>query len=66
MSHQWQALNQRFYLCPDLWEYWRIISILTAKAMNLTAPVVIIVGLWLNEGVERIHNLTVPDNNNTH
>ena len=49
VGHKGQTLNQRLYLCPDLWEYWRIVSIFMAKAMYLTAPVVIIVGLRLDE-----------------
>jgi hypothetical protein len=49
VGHKGQALYQRLYLCPDLWEDWRIVSIFAAKTMNLRAPVTIIVWLGLNE-----------------
>ena len=35
--------------CPDLGEYGGFLSILTAQAMHLTTPIIIIIGLWLDE-----------------
>ena len=66
MSHKGQALNQRLYLRPHFWKDGSIICILTAEAVNLRTPVVIVVWFRLNEGVEGIYNLSVPDNNYAH
>jgi hypothetical protein len=52
MGHKGQTFYQWLYLCPDLWEYWCFLSILTAEAMYLAAPVIIIVWLGLNERIE--------------
>jgi hypothetical protein len=49
VSYEWKSFNQWFNLPPYLGEYGGFLSILTAQAMYLTAPVVIIVGLWLDE-----------------
>ena len=51
---------------PIPWETRGIVRILTAEAVNLAAPVIIVVGLWLDQGVERIYNLSVPDYNNSY
>jgi hypothetical protein len=66
MGHKGQTFYQRFYLSPYLGEHGGIVRILTAEAVNLAAPVIIVVGLWLDQGVERIYNLSVPDYNNSY
>jgi hypothetical protein len=35
MSHQWQTLYQRLYLCPHFREYRSIFGIFPAKSVNL-------------------------------
>ena len=66
MSHKGQALNQRLYLFPYLRKNGGIVCVFTTEAVNLRTPVVIVVWFRLNEGVEGIHNLSVPDNNYAH
>ena len=66
VSHERQPFYQWFYLRPHLREYRGIIRILTAKAMHLTAPVIIIVRLRLDERVKRIYNLTIAHNDDTY
>ena len=56
-----QTLYQWFYLCPHLGEYAGVLGVLTAETMNLTAPVVIVVWLWLDEGVVSVNYLTIAD-----
>ena len=61
-ERQGQALYQWFYLRPDFWEYWGFLGVFATEPVNLATPVVIIVRLWLDERVERIHNLTITYN----
>ena len=65
MGHEWQTFYQRFYLRPYIREYGGIVCIFVTKTMHLRTPIVIIVRLWLDERVERIHNLTIANNNNS-
>ena len=51
---------------PYFREYWCILSIILAESMHLRTPIVIIVRLWLDERIERIYNLTIPDNDDSH
>ena len=60
VSHQWQSFNHWFYLSPYVWEYRCIFSIVAAKPMYLTAPVVVVIRLWLDKRVERINYLAIP------
>jgi hypothetical protein len=61
VGNEGQALYQWFYLCPYLGEDAGVLGVLTAEAMNLTAPVVIVVRLWLDEGVVSVNYLTIAD-----
>ena len=65
MGHQWQVLNQRLDLLPNLGEYRSIFCITTSKTMHLRTPIIIIIGLWLNQGIEVIHDLSIPDDDHT-
>ena len=47
-----QSFNQRFYLFPHFRENRGSVRIVTTQPMYLTAPLVIIVWLWLDERVE--------------
>ena len=60
MSHQWQSLDEWLNLLPYLGKDWCIVGVFSTKAMNLTASVVIILWLRLDEGIELIHYLTTP------
>ena len=61
VGHEWQTLNQRLYLLPYFWEDWCLFRILSAEAVDLAAPIIIVVRLRLNQRIERIYNLTIPD-----
>ena len=65
VGHKGQTLYQRLYLCPDFREDGGIFCVFPAKAMNLRTPVVVVVRLGLNEGVEGIDYLAVPNDNDT-
>ena len=65
VGHKGQTLYQRLYLCPDFREDGGIFCVFPAKAMNLRTPVVVVVRLGLNEGVERIDYLAVTNDNDT-
>ena len=59
VSHKRKPLNQWFNLFPDLWEHWGLLCVLSSQAMYLSTPVIIIVGLWLDQRVEGIYGLTI-------
>ena len=62
VGHEGETFNHRLNLCPHFWEHWGILSILTAEAMYLAAPVVVIVRLWLDERIERFYYLAIANN----
>jgi len=66
MGHEGQALNQRLYLFPYLREDRRLLRILATETVDLAAPEIIVVGLRLYQGIERVHNLTTPDDHHTY
>ena len=49
VGHKRQSLNQRLYLCPHFRKDRSIVSVFMTEAMNLTAPIVIVVGLGLDD-----------------
>jgi len=65
VGHKGQTLYQRLYLCPYFREDGGVFCVFPAKAMNLRTPVVVVVRLGLNEGVERIDYLAVTNDNDT-
>jgi hypothetical protein len=52
MGNEGKSFNQRLNLLPYLWEYRCFFGILTSKAMHLRTPIIIVIGLWLNQRVE--------------
>ena len=66
VGHQGQALDERFYLCPDFREDWSFFRIIAGEAMYLGTPIIIVVGLGQYQGVEPVYNLTVPDDDYAH
>ena len=66
MCHKGKAINQRLYLFPHLRKYRCIFCVLTSQTMHLAAPIIIIVGFWLNQRVELIHNLTITHYHHTY
>ena len=54
-----EALDERFYLFPDVWEYRCIFSILRSKTVYLPAEPLVVLRLGVDETVEGTHNLPV-------
>ena len=65
MGHKRKPFDEWFYLFPHFREYWCIFCIFASKAMNLAAPVIIIIWFRLDQGIERIHNLAISHNHHT-
>ena len=63
MCHKRKPRYLRLNLLPYFGEDRRTVCIRSAKTMHLTAPVVVILWLWLDERVETIHHLTSSNNN---
>ena len=59
VGYQWQSLYKGLYLLPYFGEDWGMLCIFCTKAMHPTAPVIVILWLWLDKGVELIYNLAV-------
>ena len=51
---------------PNIRENRRVLGILPRDAVNDGVPIVVIVRLWLDEGIERIHKLIVFHNYHTY
>jgi hypothetical protein len=66
MGYKGQSLNKWLYLFPYFWEYGGFFCVLTSKTMYLATPIIIVVGLWLNQRVESIHYLTITHYHYTH
>ena len=62
MSHKGKSLNQRFDLLPNFRKHRCLLCVSASESMHLRTPIIIIVGLWLNQRVERIHDLTITYN----
>ena len=62
VRHQRQALNERLDLSPDVWKHGRVLGVLLGDAMHERVPIQIIIRLWLNERIERVHKLAVANN----
>ncbi len=66
MSDKRQSFYERLNLSPNLRKHRSTVSILICEPMHLTAPIIIIIRLRLNQRIKTIHNLPVPHNHNTH
>ena len=62
MGHKRQSLYQWLYLLPNHRKYRSLFCVSASESMHLRTPIIIIVGLWLNQRVERIHDLTITYN----
>ena len=54
-----EALDERFNLLPDVWEYRCIFSILWTKPVYLLTEPLVVLRLGVDETVEGVHNLPV-------
>ena len=66
VGNQRKTLDQRRNLSPYLGEGGGMTGVTFGKAMHLGAPEVVVVGLRLDERIERIDYLAISYNNNTH
>ena len=62
VRHQRQALNERLDLSPDVWKHGRVLGVLLGDAVDERVPIKIIIRLWLDEGIERVHKLALANN----
>ena len=54
-----EALDERFNLLPDVWEYRCIFSVFRPKSVNPLAKPLVVLRLGVDETVEGVHNLPV-------
>ena len=66
VSHQRQSLDEGLNLCPHVRKHGRIVGVFMPQAVDALAPVAVIVGLGLDEGIECVHNAAVTHNDNAH
>ena len=59
VRNEGEALDERFNLLPDVWEYRCIFSILRSKTVYLPAEPLVVLRFGMDETVERLHNLPV-------
>ena len=59
VRNEGEALDERFNLLPDVWEYRCIFSILRSKPVYLLAETLVVLRFGMDETVERVHNLPV-------
>ena len=62
MGHQRKSFDQWLNLCPHLREHRGVFCILSSQTMHLRTPIIIVVRLRLNQGIERIHYLAIAYN----
>ena len=58
VRHEWQAFYEWGYTFPDLREYRGAVCVLETQAMHLAAPVIVILRLRPDEGIERTDYLS--------
>ena len=66
VRHEGQALNEWFYLSPNIRKHRCIFRVFAGDAVDKRVPIVVVVRLWLNEGIERIHELPFPNDHHAH
>ena len=65
VGYKGKTLNQWLYLFPDFWEDGGFLCVLTRETMHLGTPIIIIIGLRLDQRVEGINNLAISDDDHT-
>ena len=66
VGNQRQPLDKGLYLCPHYREDGCVVSIFMPQPVDALAPVAVIVGLRLDEGLKGVDNAAVTYNDNTH
>jgi hypothetical protein len=64
VGYQGEAFYQGLYLLPYLGKDGGFLGVFPAKAVDLRAPIGIVVRLGLDEGIELFRNLPVPHDDN--
>ena len=59
VRNEGEALDERFNLLPDVWEYRCIFGVLRPKSVYLLAEPLVILRFGMDETVEGVHNLPV-------
>ena len=59
VRNEGEALDERFNLLPDVWEYRCIFGVFRPKSVYLLAEPLVVLRLGVDETVEGIHNLPV-------
>ena len=66
VCHQGKSFYHGGYLRPYLGKHRCIVRVLAGETMYFGIPITIVIRLRLDEGVERIHNLSFADNHDSH
>ena len=64
VSHQGQTLDLRSNLFPDMREDWSVFRVFLRESVDLLAKPLVILRLRMDQTVKRIHDLTIPDDDN--
>ena len=59
VRNEGEALDERFNLLPDVWEYRCIFSVLRPQTVNPLAEPLVVLRIGVDETVEGVHNLPV-------
>ena len=54
------------HLSPYSRKYWRMVGFASAQSVHLLTEVTIVVRFWTDEAVERVGQLAIADNDDTH
>ena len=65
VRNEGEALDERFNLLPDVWEYRCIFGVFRPKSVNLLAEPLVVLRLGVDETVEGVHNLPVTHNHHS-
>ena len=66
VRHEGQALDERLNLFPNIRKHRCVLGVFLGDAMNNGVPIVVIIWLGLDEGIERVHELPFPNDHHAH
>jgi len=65
VCHKGQTLDEWFNLPPDIRKHRRVFGVLAGDAVDKRVPIVVVVRLRLDEGIERVHELAIANDDYT-
>ena len=65
VGHKRQALDKRRYLLPHVRENRSVFGVFLSQAVHAGVPIIIVVRLRLNQGIEAVDKLAVADDDDT-